>query len=266
VAKANFSDLRIRVGSAAVLLSIAVLDLWMGGLYVIILVMLGAALMLWEYRRFFVGKSMRLHDPALVALSGGGAAAIVVTGLSGFAAGAGVVVATAIVAGLLDRNRFGWMLAGGIYIGLAMALLVEIRGDEARGIPVVAWLVCIVIAADVGGYFAGKTLGGPKLMPRVSPNKTWSGTLGGLFLALLVGTAFWHSGTIGVPSLIVLSGVIAAASQSGDLLESWLKRRYGVKDSSSLIPGHGGLLDRFDGLLGALWIYGVMDLTGFLGV
>ena len=112
------------------------------------------------------------------------------------------------------------------------------------------WLVSIVVVTDIAGYFAGKSLGGPKFWPAVSPKKTWSGTIGGWVSAALVGVIFTMFTNVGW-TIILLSVVISFAGQMGDIAESALKRRQGVKDSSALIPGHGGLFDRFDALLGA---------------
>ena len=111
----------------------------------------------------------------------------------------------------------------------------------------VLWLLLIVIASDVAGYFAGRILGGPKFWPRFSPKKTWSGTVAGWIGAALVGFGFWAAG-LGSAHLLWASPLVALAGQMGDIAESAIKRRAGVKDSSNLIPGHGGFLDRFDAL------------------
>ena len=124
--------------------------------------------------------------------------------------------------------------------------LILLRGSY--GLTFVLWLVSVVIASDVAGYFAGRVLGGPKFWPRVSPKKTWSGTVAGWVLAALVGAAFAFWG--GMPWLVVpVSAVLAFAGQMGDIAESAIKRHVGVKDSSNLIPGHGGVLDRFDAMI-----------------
>jgi phosphatidate cytidylyltransferase len=112
------------------------------------------------------------------------------------------------------------------------------------------WLVGVVLASDVLGYFAGRLIGGPKFWPRISPKKTWAGTVAGWIGAALVGWAAMSPMGVG-PGLIVLSVVLALAAQMGDIAESAIKRRAGVKDSSRLIPGHGGVMDRFDGMVGA---------------
>nr|MCO4824970.1 phosphatidate cytidylyltransferase [Amylibacter sp.] len=118
---------------------------------------------------------------------------------------------------------------------------------------------------DIGGYFAGKMIGGPKILPAISPKKTWSGTLGGWALAGVVGFIAVQMG-LGGYGLIVLSVLMAIAAQIGDLLESLMKRKAGVKDSSNLIPGHGGLLDRFDGMMGAGVALGLVLALGGAGV
>ncbi len=130
----------------------------------------------------------------------------------------------------------------------ACGALIALNGALGRG--VIVWLVGVVIMSDIAGYFAGRTLGGPKFWPAISPKKTWSGTVAGWIGAGGLGAVFWALGQ-GHASLIVLSPIVAFAGQMGDIAESWLKRRAGIKDSSNLIPGHGGVMDRFDALVGA---------------
>ena len=146
-----------------------------------------------------------------------------------------------------------WRLAAGVpYAGLGAVALVWLRADPVAGRGNVIFLVLAVWASDIGAYAAGRLLGGPKLAPLISPGKTWSGAAGGLVAAMLVGLA---AGQVIAPGAAVraafLAALIGAASQGGDLLESALKRGFGVKDSGQLIPGHGGLMDRLDGLLAA---------------
>jgi phosphatidate cytidylyltransferase len=121
------------------------------------------------------------------------------------------------------------------------------------------WLIGIVIVSDVMGYFAGRSLGGPKFWPAISPKKTWSGTIAGWVGAALVGLGFVLFGTAGW-GLVILSPMVAFAGQMGDIAESWIKRRTGVKDSSNLIPGHGGVLDRFDALIAAVVLVMLLGL------
>jgi phosphatidate cytidylyltransferase len=131
---------------------------------------------------------------------------------------------------------------------------------ESIGTAGILWLVTVVVASDVAGYFAGRSLGGPKFWPAVSPKKTWSGTVAGWIGAAMVGLGFVLAGHGGW-ALVLLSPVVAFAGQMGDVVESWLKRRAGVKDSSHLIPGHGGLLDRFDALIGATVVVMLIGLV-----
>ncbi|MBK5927578.1 hypothetical protein CCR87_09615 [Rhodobaculum claviforme] len=134
---------------------------------------------------------------------------------------------------------------------------------DGLGFVWMGWLIAVVIASDVAGYFIGRVVGGPKFWPSVSPKKTWSGTVAGWIAAAGVGAAF--AGPLGAGgALVALSVVVAAAGQGGDIAESALKRRAGVKDSSQLIPGHGGLADRFDAMLAAALVAWIALLTGLV--
>ncbi len=133
---------------------------------------------------------------------------------------------------------------------------------EPYGFLSIIWAAMVVIAADVGGYFAGRTIGGPKLWPAVSPNKTWAGLLGGIALAFLVGGMF-SGATTGTYfyQVCTVSALAALLAQAGDLAESALKRHFGVKDAGTLIPGHGGLLDRLDGHMAAILVAAVVTFS-----
>jgi phosphatidate cytidylyltransferase len=147
------------------------------------------------------------------------------------------------------RGRVAWLRVAGVpYVGLAALALVWLRFDPASGRQNVLFLVLMVWASDIGAYLVGRLAGGPKLAPSISPGKTWSGAVGGVAVAVAVGCAM-AGGPTG--SVIVVAVALSVVSQLGDLLESALKRRFGVKDSGRLIPGHGGLLDRLDGMLTA---------------
>jgi phosphatidate cytidylyltransferase len=132
---------------------------------------------------------------------------------------------------------------------------------DEQGVLAFVWLLSVVIVSDVAGYFAGRLLGGPKFWPAISPKKTWSGTVAGWIGAALLALGFVLAGQAGW-GLVILSPLVAFAGQMGDIAESWIKRRTGVKDSSNLIPGHGGVMDRFDALTGAM--VAVMLLTRFV--
>jgi phosphatidate cytidylyltransferase len=147
-----------------------------------------------------------------------------------------------------------WLGFGVFYIGLAGVSLIHLRGDAAAGLGNVLFLFLVVWSSDIGAYLAGRRFGGPKLAPAISPNKTWSGATGGLVSAMAAGgLAAYVMEPAALPLLRVLlvAAVLGMLAQAGDLFESWLKRRFHVKDTSSLIPGHGGLLDRLDGVLSA---------------
>ncbi len=153
------------------------------------------------------------------------------------------------VAGMVFVRQFRRVL--GAFIALvALAGFEMMAVRDYLGLVWIIWLILIVITSDVAGYFAGKILGGPKFWPRVSPKKTWSGTAAGWIGAALVGFVFAQIQNTGW-SLVPYSVLVAFAAQMGDIAESAVKRMVGVKDSSALIPGHGGFLDRFDGMLGA---------------
>jgi phosphatidate cytidylyltransferase len=166
----------------------------------------------------------------------------------GMLAGAGFFV-------VIVTNR-PQLALGVVYVGLPILALLLIRRqhdpgpDEAtyRGLIFTIWTLALVWATDIGAYFAGRAIGGPKLAPRLSPNKTWAGLAGGVLLASLF-AAYMHRAYDLPLRLTLATPVLAVLAQAGDLYESWLKRRAGVKDSGTLIPGHGGALDRLDGLV-----------------
>lgn len=172
------------------------------------------------------------------------------------------LVVPTIGAVVLKRERLTFFLFA-LGVQIAGWGLVHFRIDY--GIIWLIWLVSIVVVTDIAGYFAGKSLGGPKFWPAISPKKTWSGTIGGWVAAAIVGTIFALLTNAGW-AIILLSVAISFAGQMGDIAESALKRRQGVKDSSTLIPGHGGLYDRFDALLGAslfmLFVATVFNVPG----
>ena len=166
----------------------------------------------------------------------------------------------AVQSGQVRRGAVPYALV--ILLACLSLILLELR----YGITPILWLVCVVVASDVAGYFAGRAFGGPKFWPAISPKKTWSGTVAGWVGAALVGLGFMLAGQGGW-ALVVLSPFVAFAGQMGDIAESWFKRRAGVKDSSNLIPGHGGFLDRFDALIFAAVVVGGIALLapGVLG-
>jgi len=161
---------------------------------------------------------------------------------------------------LLSSDRRGWTVGGFGYAAVAQIASVVVRLDPEMGFVALVFVLLIVWVTDIGGYVAGRGIGGPKLWPRVSPKKTWAGALGGFLASLIVAAGFAVFGsnkadpalTFKMGPVLLLAAVLSIASQLGDLFESAVKRRFGVKDSSHIIPGHGGLMDRLDGFVAAV--------------
>jgi len=172
-----------------------------------------------------------------------------------------VILAAGLAAvALLTPQRRLWTAAGFFYAAAAQAASVLVRFDQGYGFIALMLILLVVWASDIGGYFAGRGIGGPKLWPRVSPNKTWAGAIGGFAASLVVAAGFAAAGFGKTGPLLLSSAALSIASQLGDLFESAVKRRFGVKDSGNLIPGHGGLLDRLDGLVAALVLAAIFGL------
>ena len=259
-ARAGWADLRLRVLSAVVLAPIAVAIVWLGGLFWSVLTILVAAGLAFEWVLLCDARPTRLPGLALPL-------AMIVVGVvaAGRAAWALPVLAAAylatwlIAAGIpsLRARRVASLSAGVVYIGLTCIALIWLRHDPLAGLPNILFLLLVVWASDVGAYLTGRLLGGPRLAPRISPGKTWAGAIGGLLATVAMGyiVAMCFASWSGGPGLSWRVALVAAglglAAQLGDLLESAIKRRFGVKDSGRLIPGHGGLFDRLDGFLTA---------------
>ncbi len=241
----KFPDLGPRLASAAALVAVGLAAVWAGGWWFLALVSLSAAVMVWELHRMLASPDQAGHALPMAAVAG---ASVALSGLLPVGFVLPLALAPSFVGiSVLPVNRR--IFAGyAALIVLAGFGVVHVRAEF--GLIWMLWLLGVVVATDIAGYFAGRLLGGPKFWPRVSPKKTWSGTVAGWFAAALVGWGFviWAGAA---PELIGLSIALSMAAQMGDISESAVKRRVGVKDASNLIPGHGGLLDRFDGLLGA---------------
>ncbi|MBI1172154.1 phosphatidate cytidylyltransferase [bacterium] len=238
----RWGDLGARVMSGLVLAGVGVLAVWLGGEVFVAAAALAFAVMAWELAA--------LSDaPGQVALRLG----------IGALAGVGVLVAQAGGWAMLALGLAPLAMAATprrekpLMVAYALAMLIASVGIvdlDRRGAVIVVWLVLIVVVSDVMGYFAGRLIGGPLFWPAISPKKTWSGTIAGWLGAAALGAGFavWQGHGWG---LVYISPLVAMAGQAGDIVESLIKRRAGVKDASRLIPGHGGLLDRFDALIGA---------------
>lgn len=171
-------------------------------------------------------------------------------------------------AGGLKGSIFGvWLLAGLIYISLPCIMLIWLRNDPSDGRSFIIWFFCVIWTTDIGAYLFGRSIGGPKLAPKISPNKTWAGFLGGVGAAVVVswGLMVWQNISISLTEVIILSAILAVAGQLGDLLESWVKRYFNIKDSGAIIPGHGGILDRVDAILLAAPVATVIGIIYGIG-
>jgi phosphatidate cytidylyltransferase len=242
--------------SALVLLPVVLLCVWAGGLSYVLLVAAGCVLCGYEWLSM-CGYSSR--DPPMFWVPAVLVGAAICAGLA--AAGAGVLcllagtVAAAIRAGggrVNTTPSARLNLAFGFpYLGLTAVALPWLRADPVSGLSNTLFVFAVVWGSDIGAYVTGRLVGGPKLAPLLSPGKTWSGAVGGLVSAALAGTvvAACHSTGYSPSHVLELAVGLGVVSQAGDLLESGLKRRFGVKDSGRIIPGHGGLLDRLDALL-----------------
>jgi phosphatidate cytidylyltransferase len=243
-------DLGVRIASGVAMAAVALAALWAGSIPFAVMVGAVAVIVSWEWGRIVRSAGI---DAIFVIQAVAVAAAVLLAarGLAGL--GLIAVLVAAILSALLAFGERGHMAAlGALYAGLPAVALIWIRGGSTNGLLAVLFVLLAVWATDTGAYFAGRQIGGPKLMPRVSPNKTWSGLAGGVAVAAVVGLAFGLLVDGLSPGRMAVGGMIlGAVSQAGDLLESALKREYGVKDASTLIPGHGGFMDRIDGLAAA---------------
>lgn len=242
----GMSDLLVRFVSSVFMLGLAIIALWLGGWFWTGLIVLLAGLVLWEWNRL-VGRF-----------------------------------------GVSPVAEVAWLFIGVLYVGAASMAMISVRTGELsflmtdRFAGYDMWTVLLafiapIVAVDVGAYFSGRTIGGPKIAPSISPSKTWAGLIGGMIAASIVTVAVemtdagpatapgWNMASVG---FAVLSGVlIAIIAQAGDFFESWMKRRADMKDSAGFIPGHGGVFDRLDGFLAVFFVlFLVAVIPAYLGM
>jgi len=254
----SFSDLISRLVTALVMAAVGLLAVWLGGLWFKAFVGLIVGVLIWELARMLGGDQKR-------ALTLGGFATVVFLFAGLLPVGLGLSLPLLFLVGFagvaaLEHHRTIYMPLAMLVMLAAFGLLVH---RDTFGLTWMLWLVLVVVATDVLGYFAGRIFGGPKFWPRVSPKKTWSGTIAGWFGAGAVGAVFMGLTGAGF-QVIGISVALSMASQMGDIAESAVKRKMGVKDSSNLLPGHGGVFDRFDGMLGAAMLLLIVEsLTSF---
>lgn len=240
----RWSDLTARVFSAAVLVALGAVEVWLGGLWFEAFIAAACAVMTWELVRMVDPKRSGVALQLAILT---GVAVVISYHLPPLYKLPFLLAPALVGAGQITQNRglYVWFV---IWIAASGLGFITIR--ENMGFVWMVWLIAVVVATDVAGYFVGKSIGGPKFWPKISPKKTWSGTAGGWVAAALVGAIFAAYAGFGV-LLVLFSVLTSMASQLGDIVESATKRKMGVKDSSNLIPGHGGFLDRFDGMMGA---------------
>jgi phosphatidate cytidylyltransferase len=244
----GLSDLRTRVVSAAVLAPPVLVAVWLGGWAFGLLLMVAGAIGADEWMNIVTSGRPKV---ARRVASGVVVAVVLATAMGGPVMALVVAVAGAgFVAALVPPALRRVAAAGIVYVAFGVVALDWLRGIPDGGLGLFFYGMLVVWATDIGAFAAGRTIGGPKLAPRISPKKTWAGLFGGMAAAALVGWAVAESGGAARPVVAGCLGlVLAVCAQAGDLFESAVKRRFGVKDSGHLIPGHGGMLDRIDGLL-----------------
>jgi len=259
------ANLLMRIAAAAVLAPLAIAIGYAGGWLWIALVTLAAIGLYVEWLMVvgLVGER-RATIAGSIALAIAGACLVV-----GRIEAAWTVLAVGLVAvAVLSSRLRGWSVAGFIYAAAAQMASTLLRLDAEMGFAALVLVFLIVWVTDIGGYFAGRGIGGPKLWPRVSPKKTWAGAIGSFAASLAVAAAFAVLAPhldgrllmLKIGPLLGLGAVLSIVSQLGDLFESAVKRRFGVKDSSHLIPGHGGLMDRLDGFIAAMVVAAVFGV------
>jgi phosphatidate cytidylyltransferase len=265
-ASAPGNTLALRVASAVVLAPIALLAAWYGGWLFALFWGAAAIAVLWEWITLVAGPGHRLM---IVSSAGALAIAAVVDWRHHPVMALLFVILGAFAASIFaPQGKRKWITSGVLYAGIMLLAPMLLRHDAAYGFTAMVFLFAIVWGTDVLAYFGGRAIGGPKLLPAVSPKKTWSGGICGALgaMALAVAGAAWLGA--GEPAAIALLAlVLSVAAQVGDFLESWIKRRFGAKDASHLIPGHGGVMDRLDGFWAAALVGSLIGLArgGFEG-
>jgi phosphatidate cytidylyltransferase len=242
------SDLKPRVAAAIAMGCLALATAWIGGFIFAVFWWLASIVVLWEWQRL-VGD-VRLVERVSVGGLGLALAALFALHNSILGAIAMLALSTVAVGWLAGRKDRSWAATGALYAGALVVSVVLLRLSLSFGLAAILWLFAVVWGTDIAAYFAGRLIGGPRLWPSVSPGKTWSGAIAGAVGGAVLGLMFagW---TNHLEALFWLGLAAAIVSELGDLFESALKRRFGVKDSSNLIPGHGGLMDRLDGFIAA---------------
>jgi phosphatidate cytidylyltransferase len=254
------SELVLRICSASVLVPLAIGTAYVGGWPFALFWGLAAMGVLWEWTSLVARADQR----SVLATGAASLALAVVLAVTGYLLAAVIVLAMGALgaAALALAERRMWVAGGIPYAGALAVAPIVLRSDNENGFLAVIFLFAIVWTTDIAAYFVGRTVGGPKLMPQVSPKKTWAGALAGVVAAVVVALAIVKvAAQTDLFSIAMLAVALSVFAQGGDLFESFLKRRFGAKDSSHLIPGHGGLMDRLDGFVTASVVAALIGLA-----
>lgn len=255
------SNLALRIASALIMAPVALAFAYLGGWWFLLFWLAAACAVLWEWTHLAAAQSERVR--AAVA----GCAGLVLASLAyamGYpvAAAAALIAGYAVAAGVVTKDKRLWVAGGIAYAATLLFAPVLLRADATYGLAAILLLFAVVWSTDIVAYFGGRMIGGPKLWARVSPNKTWSGAVSGAVAAILAGILVgWLAGVTHLLGIAMVSLVLSVASQGGDLFESALKRHFGAKDASQLIPGHGGVMDRLDGFVAAALVGALIGLA-----
>ncbi|MFB0994038.1 MAG: phosphatidate cytidylyltransferase, partial [Paracoccaceae bacterium] len=252
----NWQDLRPRLVTALVMAFVGGLATWVGGLAFELMILAVLAVMIWELAQMTSAPECAYTGKMAFALGALASLCVFVIRLLPEFKFMALLFVPGIMAQFGGRRLRFWVFMYCFAILSTCFFLLTLR--QKFGFDVILWLVVLVAASDIMGYFVGRTLGGPKLWPRVSPKKTWSGTVAGWLGASLVGLVFYVALGWEI-ELLWLSPLLAMAGQAGDIAQSALKRAVGVKDSSNFLPGHGGFLDRFDAIIFAVLLLSVLN-------
>lgn len=256
-AKRSWTDLGPRVLSALVLFIITVIGLYFGGFVFAGLI---AAIFAGCYREWERMVTLKPLTPTGIILIGLVALSLLQLPVGGLLGSVACIAVACVVAVVDDRGTAAWRIGGLVFFGLAGAGAIALRGTEFLGALLGIYLGGVIWMTDIGAFFTGRQIGGEKLAPDISPSKTWSGAIGGFAFGTLTGLVIW---LIIVPTSpwwigLAFAALISVLGQVGDLSESFIKRRFRIKDSGDIIPGHGGLMDRLDSLtFGILFVFAV---------
>ncbi|MGV3553243.1 phosphatidate cytidylyltransferase [Rhizobium sp.] len=252
-------ELQLRIVSAIVLAAVILIATWLGG---VVFSLVAAAISLLIFHEW---TSITGHQKIASRLTAFGWASVVVVAVetifrgqnSGYFSSLVILIAFTLTAAVIGaiKGRGYWLAGGVFYAGLSGISLTALRGSGDAGLIGILFIFAIVWGTDILAYFVGRAIGGPKLAPAISPGKTWSGAIGGTVAGVIAGSAVVMISGFGLTyGHVVIAALLSIFSQIGDLFESFIKRKFGVKDSSHLIPGHGGVMDRVDGLVFACFL------------